>query len=269
MKAEPRTSLRKIGLPLAAICLLAATFIAGRHSVISDNPCPGAAGDSGPNSRGNPTKPSETESFADSEIAREELMAILALEHTLPTSYRCYGYQIRWSADRYIDASRMLTDMDVAEHFPELRPRLDRLRTALEKFAAAIPEAAMTREVFASAYERETREKLIALERMTRQEIVQGDGLLGNFGKKVDRTRTSPPINIANMRLTINTASHSLLHDEFKGAEKARAEARAKRKALTDTLPELQAALREWPPEFSMKFEAYLQNWIRDWFSDE
>lgn len=193
------------------------------------------------------------------------LLAVVTLEHAVPLTERSAGCQYSLRADRYITASRLLTDREVAARHPEARTRLARLRKALEKFAAAVPEATMTHSTAASGFYRETRLQMIGLERMTRDELVGTKNHPGEFQRSSGYPMTSDPINIDGIKGII-LGSNYLENALFGTMEPGwRAEAEAQRIALMDTLPELQAALREWPPEFSKKVEAYIQEWMREW----
>ena len=198
----------------------------------------------------------------------ESMLGAIALEHAASTFSRSPGCQIRMNADRYIDASRKLTDLQVAAHYPDQILRIHRLREATERFAAALPEAAMTHNPVASAYQRETRAMLIPLERLVRQEMVGGDGLLGNFGREVDWSGRSAPINIAKLEGYIRDARYIYWESSADPLSKQKADSKAARDALLATLPHLQAALTEWPPEFSRKYEAHLDEWLKDWFGN-
>lgn len=198
----------------------------------------------------------------------ELLMSILALEHAAPTLSRSYGFQIGNHAERYISASRKLTDIQVTEHYPDELPRVIRLREATEKFMDALPGAAMTHRPIRSGYARETRVMLIPLERLVREEMVGGDGLVGDFDREVEWAQESPSISISKLEGYILAPDYvSLTGDKLSSEDKA--ELRAQRKALIATLPELQAALHEWPPEFSKKYEAHLDHLVKSWFSKE
>ena len=194
--------------------------------------------------------------------AEELLMGILALEKLHSVDSRSYGAQYGWRAERYIEASRRLTDMQIKDRYPEMPPRVAKLRAALEKFAEAIPNAAMTHQVTASAYERESRIKMIQLERITRIAVVGGDGIRADLERKVEKSPGSSPIDIDKLRIPIlqskNAASPVLSEEDSAKA----------RQNLIDTLPELQEALREWPPEFSKKVETYIQEWVKEWMGE-
>jgi hypothetical protein len=200
------------------------------------------------------------ELYTEGEDEVEELlMGILALEKLHSVESRSYGAQYGWRSERFINACRQLTDMQVEEHYPELKPRIAKLRTALEKFASAVPDAAMTHHVTASAYARETNMKMMEFERMIRIEAVGGDGVRADFERKVNSSPGSPPIQIDVIRICIlqSTPAESpiLAPNEVEQA----------RQALIDTLPAIQEALREWPPDFSQKVESYINEWVKEW----
>lgn len=198
----------------------------------------------------------------DEDDLNELLLGVLALEKAKPVVERSYGYQFSWRAERAINASRMLTDRELAEHDPKALPRLERLRTALEKFAEAVPDAAMSHSPAASAYQRDTRMQMVDLERMVRAQVVGGDGILADWSRRSANSKASPAIDLAAIRAIIQKATYNQLDVVTKQ------EAVKDRQALLNTLPELQKALSEWPPEFSKQVESYLRAWMKDWFTE-
>lgn len=209
----------------------------------------------------------EDEEDAENEVD-ELLRAILALEQMHPTISRSFGYQYNLRAGRYLIANRLLTDREVAKYASgETEARLDRLRSALDNFSSAMPDAACTHYMPASAYQREATMQSAELERMIRTHVAGGDGVMFEHGKDEKPATDSPPIDIERMREIILKSPYrpSLIDTND---PKEMADAKASRQALIDSLPQLQQALKEWPPEFSKQIDAFVQGWVKDWFED-
>lgn len=209
----------------------------------------------------------DDEDGAEDEVD-ELLRAILALEQMHPTISRSCGYQYNLRAERYLVANRLLTDREVERYASEdTALRLGRLRAALDNFSAAMPDAACTHFVPASAYQRETTMQSADAERMIRTYVTGGDGVLFDCTKMPESATGSPPIDIERMREIILKSPYrpSLIDTND---PKEMADAKASRQALIDSLPQLQQALKEWPPEFSKQIDAFVQGWVKDWFED-
>jgi len=195
--------------------------------------------------------------YFDDPVELEEFLgAILALEHAQPVVSRSMPTFYRHHANRYILASRELTDIKLREFCPDDLPRLMRLRTAVDAFAEAMPEVASAHVMAASGHEREVRMRLVQTERLIREEALRR---LPSRGSSAD---SSPEINLTPLIKAISSAQCCYVENLSDGTD-VQEHARLQRARIINALAPIQRALTEWPPEFAGSIEADLQSWVR------
>ncbi len=194
----------------------------------------------------------------------EYLAALVALEDANPTGERSYGFQYSSRANRYIAASRMLTNRSIRGQ-PATQERVLRLRAALDRFADAFCETVDAHQMSASGSYRSVRMDMAEIERLMRLESLRL-AVLESKGEPAV-VGDGEPMDIARMERRLERAAWTARDPDH--PEETEALARAARRQLAETLPDLRAALAEWPAGFARAFGAILDRWIEDYLPPE
>jgi hypothetical protein len=199
------------------------------------------------------------------EESEEYLLALIALEETIPTLERSPGYLYSTRANRYVAASRMLTNRALLQAEAQLqldaRDKVLRLRGALERFAEAFMEAADAHHLSAAGAYRSVRMEMCDIEKRSRLEI---------FSQLRDEPDARARLELRSHRFPIEPLAARIRQSEWyvpeepAGRGQAEIFAREAQEALVATLPELSAALAEWPPDFSQSIQTELRRWLDD-----
>ena len=192
------------------------------------------------------------------------LAAVVALEDANPTIERSYGFQYSSRANRYIAASRMLTNRSIRGQ-PATQERVLRLRAALDRFADAFCETVDAHQISAAGSYRSVRMDMAEVERLMRLETLRLAALEREGEPAV--VGDGEPMDIARMERRLARAAWTARDPDH--PEETERLAREARQQLAETLPDLRSALAEWPAGFRRSFGTILDRWVEDYLPPE
>ena len=184
----------------------------------------------------------------------EYLEAIVALETLDPAYDRSPGYLIGRRADRYVAASRLLTDRRLSHAGTLALERLAALRGAVDRFADELAASASAHVVAANGPHREIRAALSRLETKVRilaldeaEPLALGGSPDAAYLEGLEARIDAAPCEVPESLLPATEA------------KAAAADAKVRLKA---TLPALRSALRGLPEDQARPLEAELRQWV-------